>query len=143
MEKRMALLLATGILVAAGCEAQQKQAVPMRQAAPVERAMSQAVEEAAPQAARAVSQAIEQVAPEANAMVEKAQALIAQAKELLDAGKFDEAIAVAQNVLSFDPANLDAQNIIAMAQEKLKALVATQAGEVKSGIMDQIGSVVK
>lgn len=139
MEKTMMMLLAAGIFVAAGCQqSQQSQPVPMQRAAQqAESSMSKAMDEVVPQAENVA----QEVAPQANAMVEKAQALLVQAKELLDAGKFEEAIAVAQNVLSIDPANLDAQNIIAMAKEKLQAMVATQAADVKAGVMDTVGSL--
>jgi tetratricopeptide (TPR) repeat protein len=138
----MAVLLAAGIFVAAGCESQQQ--APQQQATRMERGVAEAMEQAAPQLEQAAPavEAVEQTVPKANAMVDQAQALLAQAKELLDTGKLDEAIAVAQQVLSIDPQNLDAQNIIAMAQEKLAAMAATQVEGVKSdvsGVMDQLG----
>ncbi|HOY09967.1 MAG TPA: hypothetical protein PLB05_07820, partial [Candidatus Omnitrophota bacterium] len=59
-----------------------------------------------------------------------------QAQQYLDQGKFDEAVSLAQNVLSFDPQNIDAQKIIAAAKAKLKALAEQKAQDLKSGLMN-------
>lgn len=79
------------------------------------------------------------VAPAANDMVKQTQDLLARAKQYLDEGKLDEAISMAQEVLKFDPANVDAKNIIEMAKEKLKAMAQQKAGDVKSGVMGALG----
>jgi len=85
-------------------------------------------------------QNIKQVASET---VQKAQTLLAQAREYLNQGKFEQAITVAQNVLSFDPQNLDAKKIIEMAQAKIKALAEQKAGELKTGLMNNLGTLGK
>jgi len=52
-------------------------------------------------------------------LAQKAQVLLAQAKEYLGQGKYEEAMSVAKKILIFDPSNDDAKKIIEIAQAKL------------------------
>ncbi len=86
---------------------------------------------------------IEKVKSEAELMKEKSAAtvkeLIAKANSLLEQGKFNEAIAPAQDVLdNYDSDSPEAKGIITKAKEKLKAMAEAVAEKAK----EQLGSAV-
>ena len=89
---------------------------------------------------KAAAQLQQNIQQTAGDLTKKAQTLLAQAKQYLDEGKLDEAISLAQNVLSFDPKNMDAQKIIDTAKAKLKTLAEQKAQDLKSGLMNTLGA---
>jgi len=106
------LLIGMGLaFIAGGCGNQQDQSG--AQGGDVKSVVRQA-----DQSSGQLQQNIQQTADD---LTKKAQTLLTQAQQYLDQGKFDEAVSLAQNVLSFDPQNIDAQKIIAAAKAKLKA----------------------
>jgi len=123
-------------LAVAGCGNQPEQKAQSGQSGTLASALSEATTAVSSSAGQA-QQSMQQTASD---LAKKAQTLLAQAKKYLDEGKFEEAISVAQNVLSFDPKNIDAQKIIDAAKAKLKALAEQKAGEVKSGLMNTLGT---
>lgn len=88
------------------------------------------------QAAQSSGQLQQNIQQTADDLTKKAQTLLTQAQQYLDQGKFDEAVSLAQKVLSFDPQNIDAQKIIDAAKAKLKALAEQKAQGLKSGLMN-------
>ncbi|HPB68174.1 MAG TPA: hypothetical protein PLT76_03335 [Candidatus Omnitrophota bacterium] len=94
-----------------------------------------------PQGSQGAGQRLQDVKNVTSEMTQKAQELLTQARQYLDQGKFDQAISLAQDVLSFDPKNIDAAQIIETAKAKLKALAEQKAGEVQSGLMDKLGTM--
>jgi Tfp pilus assembly protein PilF len=122
-------ILVTGMclaFIAGGCGNQQDQSG--AQGGDVKSVVQQAT-----QASGQLQQNIQQTADD---LTKKAQTLLTQAQQYLDQGKFDEAVSLAQNVLSFDPQNIDAQKIIDAAKAKLKALAEQKAQDLKSGLMN-------
>jgi hypothetical protein len=105
--------------------------------------LASAVSEVKTSATAAAGQTQQSVQQTASDLAKKAQTLLAQAKKYLDEGKFNEAITVAQNILSFDPKNIDAQKIIETAKAKLQALAEQKVGELKTGLMDKMGTMGK
>lgn len=159
MNKLMGVVLVSAGLMVAGCGNQQSQNTPAPEATassaavkvqetvatPQAKSLQDQVKDVAVQAENspAVAEAKQNLQDTANALKAKAQTLLAEAKKYVDQGKFDEAIATAQNVLSFDPNNVEAQKIIENAKAKIKALVEQKAGELKTGLMDTMNSVGK
>ncbi len=89
------------------------------------------------------SKIIDQAKPEAESTKDKTASiikeLIAKAKTLLDQGKFKEAIATAQDVLTnYDSDSQEAKSIIAKAKEKLKAAATEKAEGFKGDITDKL-----
>ncbi len=78
--------------------------------------------------------------PLAADLAEKAKVLLARAQQFLDEGQYKDAIAVAQNILSFDPQNADAQKIFETAKAKLAEFTKEKAGSVTSGLLDTLGT---
>ena len=87
-----------------------------------------------------VAQQQQTLQQKAGEMAQKTQVLLAQAKQYLDQGKLSEAITTAQNVLSFDPKNMDAQKIIETAKAKIKAMAEQKAADLKSDLMNKFGT---
>lgn len=135
----LTVLLVFGLFVI-GCGNQQNQAASGGQQATLP-SMTSEVKSVAQQATQKAGQTQQNLQQTAGEMAKKAQTLLAQAKQYLDQGKFNEAISVAQNILSFDPKNMDAQKIIETAKTKLQALATQKAQDLKSGLMNQLGTV--
>ncbi|MFA5260911.1 MAG: hypothetical protein WC450_06760 [Candidatus Omnitrophota bacterium] len=85
-------------------------------------------------------EAVAEKDPLAEDLAEKAKTLLARAQKYLDEGKLEDAIAVAQNILSFDPQNIDAKTILETAQTKLADIAAEKAQDVTSGLVDTLGT---
>lgn len=136
MKKTMWVIPLAALLAVIGCGKQPE---------PSSAVSDSEVQAVAPQDIPGVSSAVSQehliVSQAAQAVAQKAQVLLAQAKQYLDQGKLNEAINLAQNVLQFDPNNLDAKQIIEMAKAKLKALAGQKTGELKSGLMNKLGTM--
>lgn len=135
MEKMILTVLVAGSLMAAGC-GQQQQPAATTETAPTEAQVQQAVsqgQQAAAEVQTATTTAV-------NSAVDQARTLVAQAKQLLDSGKFEEAIAAAQKVLSIDPNNIDAQNIIETAKAKIQEMAKQKAGELQEGMMNKVNA---
>ena len=124
--------------MASGCGKQEQQPVSTETQA---QGMAEQAKEVSQEGAQTVSQVQENVQAAANGVVEQAQTLLAQAKELVNSGKFDEAIAMAQKVLSMDPNNIDAKNIIETAKAKLAAMAQQKAGELKNDLTNKINAL--
>lgn len=135
MEKMILTVLVAGSLMAAGC-GQQQQPAATTETAPTETQVQQAVSQGQQAAAEVQTAATTAV----NSAVDQARTLVAQAKELLDSGKFEEAIAAAQKVLSIDPNNIDAQNIIETAKAKIQEMAKQKAGELQEGMMNKVNA---
>ncbi len=89
------------------------------------------------------SKIIDQAEPVAESTKDKTasivKGLIAKAKTLLDQGKFKEAIASAQDVLTnHDSDSQEAKSIIAKAKEKLTAAATEKAEGLKGEITDTL-----
>ncbi len=78
--------------------------------------------------------------PLTESLAKKAKTFLARAQQFLDEGQYKDAIAVAQNILSFDPKNADAQKIFETAKAKLAELTKEKAGNVTSGLLDTLGT---
>lgn len=151
-DKLMLTVFCLGLFVA-GCGNEQNQGATEQPSTPaqgvavntseIKAVVVQQAEKATADGNKTVSQLQQNMPPAATEMVQKAQALLTQAKQYLDQGKFSEAISTAQNVLQFDPQNLDAQKIIEMAKGKLKALAEQKAADVKSGVLGTLGTMGK
>ena len=101
-----------------------------QEASQIQESMTKQAEEMAAKG----SKIIDQAEPVAESTKDKTAStikdLIAKAKTLLDQGKFKEAIASAQDVLTnYDSDSQEAKGIIAKAKEKLKAMVTEKAKE--------------
>ena len=121
---------------AAGCGDQQKQAASgQKETVPQSGDVNADLPEDTQEDAGQLQQDIQQAAGD---LAEKAQTLLGKAKQYLDAGKFDEAISLAQDVLSFDPQNIDAQRIVEMAKAKVKALADQTAQDLKVNVINNL-----
>jgi transcription elongation factor GreA-like protein len=149
MNKISVVLLAGVSLVLTGCGKQQSQQPSSQQSsmATVAQKMQSAVTQQSAEVQSAMTQQAQQtqqnVQQQAAEMAQKAQTLLTQAKQYLDSDKLDEAISTAQQVLKFDPKNLDAQKIIEQAKAKLKAMADQKAADVKSGLMNTLNTMGK
>ena len=130
------LIILTSCL--SGCGDQNNQTASRQpETLPPQRADVKTVVQGQSKAAAELQQNFQQTAGD---LAKKAQTLLAQAQQYLDEGKLDEAISMAQNVLSFDPKNMDAQKIIDTAKAKLKAMAEQKATDIKSGLMNSLGT---
>jgi len=152
MSKKVLVMLAVVGVIAAGCSKQQETTTTNTVSVPTQvqvdaQALKATAEEqakvAAEQAQAIADQAKEEAASLANNAVDKVQDLLAQAQQLIDQGKLQEAIAMAQQVLNIDPANLDAKNIIETAKAKIASLAQEKAGDMKADMMNKVGSFGK
>lgn len=154
------LLVVLAVIALAGCQEQGKapQAAASSQTTP---ALSQQINDVAAQvaakaedAANASAQAVAEAEAKAqevqaqanqasNDLVAKAKTLLTQAQDLLNQGKFDEAISAAQQVLSFDPNNIDAQKLIELAKEKLAGAGQKAVNDAKTGLMNTMNNLGK
>lgn len=142
--KNILLLGLVSCFLVVGCG--QKQERPEKAEMQTKQEMSQIKDTIAKQAeemAAKGSEIIEKAKSEAERMKEKTAAtvkeLIAKANSLLEQGKFNEAIAPAQNVLdNYDSDSQDARGIITKAKEKLKAMAEAVAEKAK----EQLGTAV-
>ena len=105
--------------------------------------IKESMEKQAEEMAAKGSKIIDQAKPEAESTKDKTasiiKGLIAKAKTLLDQGKFKEAIATAQDVLTnYDSDSQEAKSIIAKAKEKLKAAATEKAEGLKGDITDKL-----
>lgn len=141
MEKFILTFIVAGSLMAAGCGKQQEQAAVPQQGAEIQAMeVTDQAATASQEAAQAVSQASQDMKAAGNNLVDQAQQLLAQAKQLLDSGKFEEAITAAQKVLSIDPSNIEAKNILETAKAKLAAMAQEKAGALKNDLTNKINS---
>lgn len=141
MEKfALTIMVAVG-LMASGCGQQQDTAA-TKPVAVEEQAQGlvQQVQAVTQEAAPVAVQAQQDLGNAASAMADKAKTLLAQAQEMINNGKFNEAINFAQQVLSFDPNNIDAKNIIETAKTKIAQLAQDKAGELKTGLTNVLGN---
>lgn len=128
-------------LMASGCGQEQKTVATEPGAVEGQAAsLSQQIQEVAQEAAPAVEQAQADLGGAANVMVDQAKTLLAQAQDMVNSGKFNEAINFAQQVLNIDPNNIDAKNIIETAKAKIAQLAQDKAGELKTGLTNALGN---
>ncbi len=144
MEKMLLTMAVVGSLMAAGCTQQQEKAASTEPAAAVEaqvQDMAQQATETTQKAADAVAPVQQEAQNAANAMMDQAKELLAKAQDLVANGKFEEAIAMAQKVLSMDPNNIDAKNIIESAKAKIAEMAQQKAGELKEGVANKLNAL--
>lgn len=141
MEKIVLTMMVAVSLMASGCGQEQKTVAKEPGAVESQAAsLSQQIQEVAQEAAPAVEQAQADLGGAANAMVDQAKTLLAQAQDMVNSGKFNEAINFAQQVLNIDPNNIDAKNIIETAKAKIAQLAQDKAGELKTGLTNALGN---
>ncbi len=140
MNKLIFVMLIGIGFIAAGCEKQQSQT-----SAPAQETVASQVGEdttvVQQEAQAVVSEAQQNVQTTAGDMAEKARALLAEAQQSLADGKIQEAITVAQNVLTFDPQNIDAKKILETAKAKITSAAQEQMGDLKNSFMNKVNSV--
>ena len=136
MEKIILAVIVAGGLMVSGCGKQQEQAT-STQSASLEK-QAQGLSEDAKEAAE---QGKKDAAKAANNVVNQVKELLAKAKTMIDNGKFDEAINLAQQALNIDPNNIDAKNIIETAKAKLAQMAQQKAGELKSGLTNKLNAL--
>lgn len=145
MDRTLLTLVVVGSLMAAGCGQQKQQQAAAPEPAQSTKSQVQGlvgqVQQAAQQGNQAVVNAQQNAQNTANQMVDQAKGLLANAQQLLDSGKFQEAIATAQKVLSMDPNNIDAKNIIETAKAKIAEMAKQKAGEVTGNLSNKINSL--
>lgn len=144
MYRMLFVLVVFGSFIAAGCGQQQQQQVAAPETAQSTESVQAVVEQAqksAEQGVQAVANAQQNVQDSANQMVEQAKSLLASAREMLNNGKFEEAIATAQKVLSIDPNNIDAKNIIETAKVKIAEMAKQKAGELTGDLSNKINAL--
>lgn len=109
-------------------EAKNIEARQARQRALEEARRVEAEAQRAKQAALEEAKKLEEAAKQQDAELQtKIGGLIAQAKSLLDGGKYQEAIDMAKNILSQDANNSEAKSILETAMAKLKEMAQEQA----------------
>lgn len=145
MEKIVLTMMVAVSLMASGCGQEQKTVATdpgavEGQASSLSQQIQAVAQEAVQEAAPAVEQAQAELGGAANAMVDQAKTLLAQAQDMVNSGKFNEAINFAQQVLNIDPNNIDAKNIIETAKAKIAQLAQDKAGELKTGLTDALGN---
>lgn len=135
MERMFLAVIIAGSLMASGCSQEPKPAASTTPES-MEAQAQQAVADGQQMAAEANSASANVV----NNAVEQARILVAQAKEMLDSGKFNEAINLAQQVLNMDPNNVDAKNILEVAKARLAATVQEKAGDLQDNVMNKVNA---
>lgn len=145
MEKFALTVMVAVSLMASGCGQEQKpEATKSGSVESQAQGLVQQVQAVSQEAKQEVAPAIEQAKADlggaANAMVDQAKDLLAKAQEMVNNGKFNEAINFAQQVLSIDPNNIDAKNIIETAKTKLAQMAQDKAGELKTGLTNALGN---
>ncbi len=81
------------------------------------------------------AEAAAEVSAQAGDIQAKVQELLAQAQAALNEGKFQDAINVANNILSnFDANSVDAKNIIEVATQKLQEAAQQKAGDLMQNL---------
>jgi Flp pilus assembly protein TadD len=101
-----------------------------QEASQIKESMAKQAEETAAEGSKIIDQAKSVAESTKDKTASIIKELIAKAKALLDQGKFKEAIASAQDVLTnYDSDSQEAKGIIATAKEKLKAMVTEKAKE--------------
>jgi hypothetical protein len=150
MNKGFLFTIFAGSVLVAGCGQQQDASTAVQSSPSVqEQAQAVAVQAAdmAKQAAEGGKEAVEGVKADAqeaaSSMSSQAQELLAKARQFVDSCKFNEAIDMAQQVLKFDPNNMDAKNIIETAKAKIAEMAQNKAGEMKNNLSNAIGSLGK
>lgn len=144
MDKMLLSIVVAGSLFAAGCTQQSEKAATSEPAAAVEsqaQGLAQQATEATQQVAEAVAPVKEEVQNVANAAVDQAKDLLAKAQEMIANGKFEEAVAMAQKVLSIDPNNIDAKNIIETAKAKITEIAQQKAGDLKNDVTNKLNAL--
>lgn len=145
MEKFALTVMVAVSLMASGCGQEQKPEAAKSGSVEIQaQGLVQQVQAVSQEAKQEVAPAIEQAKADlggaANAMVDQAKDLLAKAQEMVNNGKFNEAINFAQQVLSIDPNNIDAKNIIETAKTKLAQMAQDKAGELKTGLTNALGN---
>lgn len=141
MEKFILVVMVAGSLMASGCGKQQEQAAAPASMETQAQGMVEQAKDASQEVVQAVAPVQEEAQNAANAMMDKAKGFLAQAQELVANGKFEEAIAMAQKVLSLDPNNMDAKNIIETAKAKIMEMAQQKAGDLKNGLADKMNAL--
>lgn len=144
MERFILAVMVAGSLMASGCSKQQDQASAPAQPASMETQVQGMVEKAkdvSQEAAQAVAPVQQEAQNAANAMLDQVKDLLAKAQEMAASGKFEEAIAMAQKVLSIDPNNIDAKNIIETSKAKIMEVAQEKAGALKNGLSDKMNAL--
>lgn len=127
-------------LMASGCGQQDTAATKPAAVEGQAQGLVQQVQAVAQEAEPVAAQAQQDLGNAASAMASQAKDLLAKAQEMINTGKFNEAINFAQQVLSFDPNNIDAKNIIETAKAKIAQLAQDKAGELKTGLSNALGN---
>ncbi len=110
--------------------------------------MKDAIKKQADEMAAKGSEIVEKVKSGAGLMNEKVtttiKELIAKANSLLEQGKFNEAIAPAQNVLdNYDRDSQEAKGIITKAKEKLKAVAEKAKKQLETALSEETHEELK
>lgn len=109
------------------------------EASQIKESMAKQAEEMEAKGSKIIDQAKSESESTKNKTTSIIKGLIAKAKTLLDQGKFKEAIATAQDVLTnYDSDSQEAKGIIAKAKEKLKAMATEKAEGIKGDITDKL-----